>query len=498
MATLSVSARQVSDAGSARTQCAVLPVFAGKQPTATARELDKVLGGSIKAALDLGDFSAEKGKTLLLPGNGAIKRVLLVGCGEARKFDRPVQIAFCEAIGRSLRDCKATDALVYAGELGLGEDDSEWLCDFLARSVVTGLYRYRQTLSKPAAQPALKRLTVNTGKALSTARAKAALEAGLATGLGVNTARELANLPGNICTPTYLAKEARKLGRRYPKLSVKVLSEKQMKELGMGSLLSVSAGSDQPAQLIVMEYKGGSKGAKPYALVGKGITFDSGGISLKPGAKMDEMKFDMGGAASVFGTVHALCELDLSVNAVAIVAAAENMPSGRATKPGDVVTSMAGKTIEILNTDAEGRLVLCDALTYAGRYKPAAVVDIATLTGACVVALGSHAAGLYANNDELADELLAAGTTAHDRAWRMPLWEDYQKQLASNFADLANIGGPEAGSVTAACFLARFAEDYRWAHLDIAGAAWNSSPKGATGRPVALLTRYLRDRAGKR
>jgi len=498
MATLSVSARQVSDAASARTQCAVLPVFAGKQPTATARELDKVLGGSVKAALDLGDFSAEKGKTLLLPGNGAIKRVLLVGCGEARKFDRPVQIAFCEAIGRSLRDSKATDALVYTGELGLGEGDSEWLCEFLARSVVTGLYRYRQTLSKPAAQPALKRLTVNTGKALSTARAKSALEAGLATGLGVNTARELANLPGNICTPSYLAKEARKLGRRYPKLTVKVLSEKQMKELGMGSLLSVSAGSDQPAQLIVMEYKGGSKSAKPYALVGKGITFDSGGISLKPGAKMDEMKFDMGGAASVFGTVHALCELDLPVNAVAIVAAAENMPSGSATKPGDVVTSMAGKTIEILNTDAEGRLVLCDALTYAGRYKPAAVVDIATLTGACVVALGSHAAGLYANNDELADELLAAGTTAHDRAWRMPLWEDYQKQLASNFADMANIGGPEAGSVTAACFLARFAEDYRWAHLDIAGAAWNSSPKGATGRPGALLTRYLRDRAGKR
>jgi leucyl aminopeptidase len=498
MSKLSVSARQVSDAGSARTQCAVLPVFAGKQPTATARELDKVLGGTVKAALDLGDFSAERGKTLLLPGSGNIKRVLLVGCGEARKFDRPAQLAFCEAIGRALRDGSAGDALVYAGELGLDSDDTEWVCDYLARAVITALYRYRQTLSRPAPQPKLKRLAVTTGKVLSAARARAALESGTATGAGVNAARELANLPGNICTPDYLAREARKLGRRETKLTTRVLNEKQMQELGMGSLLSVSAGSEQPARLIVMEYRGAAKTQKPYVLVGKGITFDSGGISLKPGAKMDEMKYDMGGAASVFGTVEALCALDLPINVVAIIAAAENMPSGRATKPGDVVTSMAGKTIEVLNTDAEGRLVLCDALTYAQRYKPAAVVDIATLTGACVVALGSHATGLYANDDSLAEELLEAGTQSHDRAWRMPLWDDYQKQLQSNFADMANIGGPEAGSVTAACFLARFAEDYRWAHLDIAGSAWNSSPKGATGRPVPLLTRYLRERAGQR
>ncbi|MEE4278677.1 MAG: leucyl aminopeptidase, partial [Halieaceae bacterium] len=246
----------------------------------------------------------------------------------------------------------------------------------------------------------------------------------------------------------------------------------------------------------IMEYKGGKRGEAPQVLVGKGITFDTGGISLKPGAKMDEMKFDMCGAASVLGTLHAVCELGLPINVVGIIAAAENMPSGRATKPGDVVKSMAGKTIEILNTDAEGRLVLCDALTYAERFKPAAVIDIATLTGACVVALGSHASGLYANNDALAEQLLQAGRDTHDRAWRMPLWDDYRKQLNSNFADLANIGGPEAGSVTAACFLAQFAEKYPWAHLDIAGAAWNSSPKGATGRPVSLLLRYLQERAG--
>ncbi|MFC1579200.1 leucyl aminopeptidase, partial [Pseudomonadota bacterium] len=257
-----------------------------------------------------------------------------------------------------------------------------------------------------------------------------------------------------------------------------------------------SAGSDQPAKLVVMHYKGGKSGQKPYVLVGKGVTFDSGGISIKPGAKMDEMKFDMGGAASVFGTMRTVTELELPINVVGIVAAAENMPSGSATKPGDVVTSMAGKTIEVLNTDAEGRLVLCDALTYAARFQPRVVIDIATLTGACVVALGSHATGLYANDDKLAEQLLAAGTESHDRAWRMPLWDDYQKQLDSNFADIANIGGPGGGSITAACFLARFTEDYHWAHLDIAGTAWDSTPKGASGRPVAMLSQYLIEQAG--
>jgi leucyl aminopeptidase len=286
------------------------------------------------------------------------------------------------------------------------------------------------------------------------------------------------------------------MSRGDKRMTTRILDEKKMRELGMGSLLSVSAGSDEPARLVIMEYKGGKKGDNPYVLVGKGITFDTGGISLKPGAKMDEMKFDMGGAASVFGTLHAVMELDLPLNVVAIVAAAENMPSGGATKPGDVVTSMSGKTIEILNTDAEGRLVLADALTYAERYKPRAVIDIATLTGACVVALGAHASGLYANQDELAEQLLAAGTETHDRAWRMPLWDEYQKQINTPFADIANLGGPGGGSITAACFLSRFAEDYNWAHLDIAGTAWDSAPKGATGRPVPLLTRYLMNRVG--
>jgi leucyl aminopeptidase len=334
------------------------------------------------------------------------------------------------------------------------------------------------------------------GYVSGTSIATANLLSGQHTGQGINTARELGNLPGNICTPIYLANEARKLARAHSTLSTRVLDEKQMRELGMGSLLSVSAGSAQPAKLIVMQYKGAATEKQPYVLVGKGITFDSGGISLKPGAKMDEMKFDMCGAASVFGTLHAVLAMRLPINLVCIIAAAENMPSSTATKPGDVVTSMSGQTIEVLNTDAEGRLVLCDALTYAERFKPAAVIDIATLTGACVVALGAHASGMYANNDKLAEQLTNAGEQSFDRAWRMPLWDEYQKQINTPFADMANVGGPGGGSITAACFLARFTKKYHWAHLDIAGSAWHSAPKGATGRPVGLLTRYLMDRAG--
>ena len=304
--------------------------------------------------------------------------------------------------------------------------------------------------------------------------------------MGRNVTRTLGNLPGNICHPTYLADEAKALAKQHAKLTTKVLSEKQMADLGMYSLLSVSQGSDQEAKLICMEFKNGKKGAKPVVLLGKGITFDSGGISLKPGAGMDEMKFDMCGAASIFGVMNAIVELDLPLNIIGMVAAAENMPNGNASRPGDIVTSMSGKTIEILNTDAEGRLVLCDALTYAERYKPEAVVDVATLTGACVIALGHHTTGMLSNNDELAEELLTASKDSADKAWQLPMGEEYTQQLDSNFADMANIGGRPGGTITAACFLAKFAEAYPWAHLDIAGTAWNSGKaKGATGRPGA-------------
>jgi leucyl aminopeptidase len=325
-------------------------------------------------------------------------------------------------------------------------------------------------------------------------KARSGVEHGTAIAGGVRLAKDLGNLPGNICTPTYLAERALELAKGSSKLKVSVLEEKDMEKLGMGALLSVARGSRQPAKLIVMQYHGGAKGEKPVVLVGKGVTFDSGGISIKPGAAMDEMKFDMCGAASVFGCMAAVAELQLPVNLVGVVPATENLPDGNATKPGDVVTSMSGQTIEILNTDAEGRLILCDALTYAKKFKPAVVIDIATLTGACVVALGHYATGLLGNDQALADALLAAGQTACDRAWQLPLWDEYDEALSSNFADMANIGGRSAGTITAACFLGRFTKDYCWAHLDIAGVAWDTGKnKGSTGRPVPLLMQYLLD-----
>jgi leucyl aminopeptidase len=321
--------------------------------------------------------------------------------------------------------------------------------------------------------------------------AQAGLTRAVATAHGAALAKDLGNLPGNVCTPTYLAERAQSLAKAQ-RLRVEVLERKDMERLGMGSLLSVAAGSVQPPKLITLEYRGAGKQDAPVELVGKGITFDTGGISIKPAAEMDEMKFDMSGAGSVLGTLSAVAEMKLPMNVVGVVPSTENMPGGRATKPGDIVTTMSGQTVEILNTDAEGRLILCDALTYAARYKPSTVIDIATLTGACVIALGHVATGLFANDDALARELIAAGDASYDRVWHLPLWDDYQEQLRSNFADFANIGGRPAGSVTAACFLARFTKQFRWAHLDIAGTAWKSGREtGSTGRPVPLLTQFL-------
>ena len=497
MTGITFKARHIDDAARASTACAIVPIFATKKLPQAAQQLDQLGSGSISGALKLGDFSGKAGQTLFLPGAGATKRLLLIGCGEAKKFDRAAARQFTDSLCTAINTTQAKDALVLTADLDIKDGDTAWLLEGLARRVTASLYRYTRTLSKPKDSPKLARVVIAHSKGISVRSAQNALDRGNSTGLGINTARELANLPANICTPRYLADQARKLARGNAKLTTQILDEKKMADLSMGALLSVSAGSDEPARLIVMNYKGGKPTQKPYVLVGKGVTFDSGGISLKPGAKMDEMKYDMGGAASVFGTMDAISKMGLPLNVIGIVGAVENMPSGSATKPGDVITSMSGKTIEVLNTDAEGRLVLCDALTYAERFKPQAVIDIATLTGACVVALGAHATGLYANQDKLAEQLLAAGINSHDRAWHMPLWDEYQKQLNTNFADVSNLGGPGGGSITAACFLSRFAKKYTWAHLDIAGTAWGSAPKGATGRPVALLTQYLVDRSGK-
>jgi len=338
----------------------------------------------------------------------------------------------------------------------------------------------------------LRKLTLSVPQRSDLTDGETAAARGLAVAHGMDFARDLGNLPGSICTPTYLGEQALELAREFPDVKVTVLGREEIEALKMGSFLSVTAGSEEPPRFIVMEYRGNPKKQKPVVLVGKGITFDTGGISLKPGLDMDQMKFDMCGAASVFGTMRAVLELKAKVNLVGLVAACENMPSGHATKPGDIVKSMSGQTVEILNTDAEGRLILADALTYAERYEPEAVIDIATLTGAMVIALGHVCCGVFSNNDGLARGLIAAGDDAFDRGWHMPLWEDYQEGLNSNFADFANIAGRAGGSITAACFLSRFTKKYDWAHLDIAGVAWKEGKeKGATGRPVPLLTTWL-------
>lgn len=493
------SAKFTSNLSTLKTDCLVVPVFENikgkaKKTTSlsgTASDIDNAMSKMLTELLKEEDLSCANGKTLLIhqPQSISAKRLLLVGAGSELTLDS--LNAWLSAVAKALKGLnikKTTLALQDAFE----HLDVETLGLQSARHLVSASYAYTKTRSEPAKTNPLKQVEVLVATKGQTKATSDALAKGAAMGQGMNMAKELGNLPGNICTPTYLANLAKKLAKDYKSLTASALSEAQMKTLKMGSFLSVSAGSEQPAKLITIEHKGGKKGEQPIVLVGKGVTFDSGGISLKPGARMDEMKYDMCGAASVFGTMQAVAELDLPINVVGLVGATENMPSGKATKPGDIVTSMAGKTIEILNTDAEGRLVLCDVLTYAGKFKPKAVIDIATLTGACVVALGSHATGLYSNQDDFAQELLEAGNDVFDRAWHMPMWSEYNKQLDSPFADMQNIGGPEGGSVTAACFLSRFTEDYRWAHLDIAGTAWNSGGnKGASGRPVSMLTQYL-------
>jgi len=497
MASLNISVRAASSPTQTTTH-ALVALVPDKKPLApTLRELDKALAGTLSRALANGDLTPSAGAHCWLPGTGGIQRVLLIGAGSPEPRTVAADRKIAENLAKALIACPAQSAQISLDGITKKTPQAARLIEQISLQLTLAHYQYSHTLNqrkKPSR--ALKRVSISPGPTCTLSAARRATQMGYATGLGANMTRELVNLPGNICTPRFLAGEARKLARKHPKLSASVLDEKKMAELGMHSLLSVGNGSDQPSQLITIKYQGGPAKARPYCLVGKGITFDTGGISLKPGAKMDEMKFDMGGAGSVFGTLYAAALMNLPINIVGVVAAAENMPSGRATKPGDVVTSMSGKTIEILNTDAEGRLVLCDALTYVKRFSPEEVVDIATLTGAIIISLGQEASGIFSNDDHLADSLIAAGERSYDRGWRFPIWEEYHRQLESPFADLANIGTGGAGSITAACFLSQFAEDYKWAHLDIAGTAFRSAPKGATGRPVPMLIEYLRERAG--
>ncbi|MEQ4619541.1 MAG: leucyl aminopeptidase [Corticimicrobacter sp.] len=477
-----------------------LGVYADGTLSTAGQALDRAAGGLVSATIKT-DFDGAAGATLVLRHLPGIKaeRVILVGLGKADQYSPEVHARAELAFAQACVQARVEEAVSELAALPCENSTLHQRAQRAATSYGRALYRYTATFGKPDAEaaPRLNRVTLLVARSHA-AEAQKGLKEGRAIANGMDLTRTLGNLPGNICTPRYLADTARKLAKEFKSIKVEVLDQKEIQALGMGSFLSVAKGSDEPPRFIILRHQGKKTGKgsdkAPHVLVGKGITFDSGGISIKPAATMDEMKYDMCGAASVLGTFRALGELDLPLNVVGLIAACENLPSGRANKPGDVVTSMSGQTIEILNTDAEGRLVLCDALTYAERLKPASVVDIATLTGACVVALGHVNSGLFSTDQALADSLQAAGRVSLDTVWQLPIQDAYQEQLKSRFADIANIGGPAAGSVTAACFLSRFTKAYRWAHLDIAGTAWQSGKdKGATGRPVPLLTQYLLD-----
>ncbi|MBD9630493.1 leucyl aminopeptidase [Pseudomonas sp. PDM19] len=482
-----------------KTATLVIAVGEGRKLGATAKAVDEATGGAIANLLKRGDLAGKVGQTLLLQDLPNIKaeRVLLVGAGKERELSDRAYRKLVSAVLGNLKNLGGADAVLALGDLAVKGRNAHGKARLQVETLADGTYVFDRFKSQKAEAPKLKKITLLADKADAAAVEQGAREAqAIANGMALT--RDLGNLPPNLCHPTFLGEQAKALGKEYKGLKVEVLDEKKLRELGMGSFLAVAQGSDQPPRLIVLQYNGAKKKDEaPHVLVGKGITFDTGGISLKPGLGMDEMKFDMCGAASVFGTFRAVLELQLPINLVGVMACAENMPSGGATRPGDIVTTMSGQTVEILNTDAEGRLVLCDALTYVERFKPQSVVDIATLTGACIVALGSNTSGLMGNNDALIKQLLKAGEVADDRAWQLPLFDEYQEQLDSPFADIANIGGPKAGTITAGCFLSRFAKKFHWAHLDIAGTAWISGgkDKGATGRPVPLLTQYLLDRA---
>ena len=479
-----------------RSACVVVGVFDNRKLSLSAELIDRASNGYISEIIRRGDMEGKLGATLLLHNvRGTLAdRVLLVGLGKERDFrDREFRSAIRSAV-KLLNETGSYEAVIYLTEEKVKRREVVWRVEHAVVVAMDAVYRFEQLKSQPTeVRRPLRKLTLSVPQRSDLTAGEKAAAHGLAIAHGMDLARDLGNLPGNICTPAYLADRAKQLSAEFPEIQVKVLELAECEVLGMGSFLSVAHGSDQPPRFIVLEYlQSQRKQAKPCVLVGKGITFDTGGISLKPGLEMDQMKFDMCGAASVLGTFRAIAEMKAQVNAVGLIPACENMPSGRATKPGDIVTSMSGQTVEVLNTDAEGRLILADALTYAERYEPEAVVDIATLTGAMVIALGHVASGLFSNNETLARALLTAGEDAYDRVWQLPLWEDYQEGLSSNFADFANIAGRAGGSITAACFLSRFAKKYDWAHLDIAGTAWkDGKEKGATGRPVPLLTTWL-------
>ncbi len=479
--------------------CVIVGVYSRNRMGLGADDIDRASRGGIQKLMKTGDISAEPGSCTVLrdlPGVSA-RRVAVVGLGAYSKLDvRTFRRALTSAM-TGLRNSKCKQILTTLNLEDVAGTDSYYLARYAAEAIGDSLYRFTAMKSgkKPPAMP-LKKLGFAIAKRGDAAKTMKGAEHADAILKGKDLARDLGNLPPNVCTPSYLARTASQMAKKFPKLTSRSLNETEMKRLGMNTLLSVTAGTAEPAKLVIMQYKGAGSDA-PVVLVGKGVTFDSGGISLKPGPAMDEMKFDMMGAGSVIATMLVVATLKLEINLTVLVPAVENLPGSKATVPGDIVKSMSGQTVEILNTDAEGRLIMSDTLTYAARYKPSKIIDVATLTGACVIALGHHHTGVMSNSEALSEEILAAGRAAEDRGWPLPLTEDYADQLKSNFADMANIGGREGGAITAGCFLAKFAKGQQWAHLDIAGTAWHSGArKGATGRPVPMLTEILLGHAG--
>ncbi|WP_415879343.1 leucyl aminopeptidase [Methylomonas sp. TEB] len=479
-----------------QSDCLLVGIYENQQLSPAATQLDSQFGGLLSKLIGRGDIRGKNAETLMINNlpDGNIARIVLLGFGERGKVTRKQYRKALAAAIKIVKDSKVSAASCALLDIDVNGADSQWKARQVVEVFNDGLYQYSATKKVDDKNP-LQKLAVVADDSQQ-ALAESGLQQGIAIARGMELAKHLADLPGNICTPTHLAEQALALAGEHDKLTCEILEESDMEALGMGSFLSVSRGSRQPAKLICLDYQGGDSNAKPIVLIGKGLTFDAGGISLKPGLGMDEMKYDMCGGASVLGLVRMATLLNLKLNIVGLIPASENLPDGAANKPGDIWTSMSGKTIEILNTDAEGRLILCDTLTYAKKYNPDVVIDMATLTGACIVALGRVPSGLFGNDDKLCNDLLSAGDAACDLVWRMPIWEEYQEQLKSNFADLANIGGPDGGSITAAVFLSKFAEEYRWAHIDIAGTAWRTGAnKGATGRPVPLVSQYLLNRA---
>ena len=483
-----------------RSACIVVGVFEPRRLTAVAEQLDEISEGYISNLLRRGDLEGKAGQMLLLHHvpNVLSERVLLVGCGKERELDERQYKQIIAKTIKTLNETGSMEAVCFLTELHVKGRDTYWKVRQAVEATQDSLYTFLQLKTKKCEpRRPLRKIVLNVPTRRELTVGERAIEHGLAISKGASLTKDVANMPPNICNPAYLWEQAQSLAENYDSISAEVVNEAMMAELGMNSYLAVGRGSENESMMSIITHKGGPDDQAPIVLVGKGLTFDSGGISIKPGEGMDEMKYDMGGAAGVLGTMQTVAELNLPVNVIGVLAGCENMPDGKSYRPGDILTTMSGQTVEVLNTDAEGRLVLCDALTYVERFEPELVIDVATLTGAVIVALGNHATGLMSTHNPLAHELMNAGDQSSDRAWRLPVWDEYQDQLESPFADFTNLGGRAAGSITAACFLSRFTKKYNWAHMDIAGTAWRSGKnKGATGRPVPMLSQFLMNRSG--